>query len=86
LLVPNIGVDGIEAGELRAALRRKMQTTLRHQYEQGHRLERDRLAAGVWPGDHNRVGAFWGINIDRYDRSRIQQRMARMQQPDSRPN
>ena len=64
LLIADIGIDRVEARQLRAALRRDMQSALRHQGEQPNRFQRNGFPARVRTGDDNGARAWLRINID----------------------
>jgi len=51
LLVADVGEHSPEHREPRPRGRGDVQASLRHQRQEAGRLQRDRLAAGVWPGD-----------------------------------
>ena len=72
LLVADVGVDGLEAGQLRAGLGRDVQPGLSHQRQQANGLERDGLAARVGAGDDQGVGARSEVNGDGDNSCRIQ--------------
>ena len=80
LLIADIGIDRVEARQLRAALGGDVQSALRHEGQQANRFERNRFAARVRTGDDNGACAGLGINIDGHNGLRIEQRMAGMHQ------
>jgi hypothetical protein len=76
LLVADVGVDAVEDAQHGFGGRRDVQPGLGHQRQQADRLERDGLAAGVRPGDDQRVGFLVQFDVYRHDACRIEQRMA----------
>src|SRR5512143_1029315 len=85
LLVTDIGIDGIEAGQLGATLGRDMESALGQENEQADGLQRDSLASRIGTSDDERAGSGLGIDIDRDDRGGIKQGMTGMKEVDGRP-
>ncbi len=71
LLVADVGVDSLEAGQFRTGLGRDVEPALRHDHQQADRFERNGLAARVWTGDDQRKCPGDGVDRDRYHRSRV---------------
>src|SRR6266545_4829281 len=82
LLVPDIRIDRMEAGQLRTALRGNVQSALCHECEQTNCFQRNCFATRVRTGDDYRAGARLGIDIDGNDSLWIKQRMAGIFQAD----
>ena len=80
LFIADIGIDRVEEGQFRTALRGDVQSALRHEREQADRFERNRFAAGIRTRNDNRTCAGFRINVDRHNRVGIKQRMARVHQ------
>ena len=76
LLVADVGIDGMEERQLRAALGRDVQPALGHERQQTDRFQGDGLAARVRPGDDDGPRSRPGIDIDGNNRVRIEQWMA----------
>src|SRR5262245_12330522 len=64
LFIANIRIHRLEAGQLRAASRRDMESTLRHKSEQTNGFEGNRFPTGIRTCDHNGAGTRVGINVD----------------------
>ncbi len=75
LLIANIGVDRMEAGQLRTALHGDVESALRHEHKQTDRFERNCFPAGVGTCDDDGARAGLGIDIDRNDSSLIEERV-----------
>ena len=80
-LIANIGVDAFVQRHFRTLRCRNMQTALRHQGEQTHRLERDGFAACVWPRDDEDEGLVIQHHINRDDLAWVKQRFSLHQRP-----
>jgi len=77
LLVPDIRQHLVEHGNLASVPRRDHQAAHRHQRQKADRLERDGLAAGIRPGDDERVERIAELDIHGHDLLRVDQRVAR---------
>ena len=71
LLVADVGEDVVEDRQLRPLMRRDVQARLGHDRQQADRLQRDRLAAGVRPGDDQDLELEAEVDVDRHDRPRL---------------
>ena len=79
LLVADVGEHLVEDRQRRLR-RRRAQARLVEQRGEAERLQRDRLAAGVRPADHERPQRA-EVEVDRHGRRRVEQRMPRAEQP-----
>ena len=70
LFVADVGQDVVEDGDVAALAGRDVHAGLGHEAEQAGRLEADRFAAGVRPGDDEQVEAGAEANVDGHDFSR----------------
>ena len=80
LLVTDIGVNMLKQADFRLLVRRNMQAAGSHERQQTEGFERNRLAAGVWAGDDERVVIIADGDVDRHRLILIEQRMARTKQ------
>ena len=67
LLIADIGIDGMEAGQLRTALHGNVQSALCHKHEQTNCFERHRFTTGVRTGDNNGARALFWVNVNGHD-------------------
>jgi len=76
LFVADVGIDAVKHAQAALGFDRDHQAGLGHQGKQADGLQRHCLAAGIRPGDHDNVGVFVQVYVDRHDRIGVQQRMA----------
>ena len=84
LLITDVGIDPFKDGKFAAWLHRNHHPRLRHEHGQADRFQGHRLAARVWPGNHDDKGLIIQIDINRHDGLRVEQGMARPVQVDHR--
>ena len=65
--VSDIGIDGMEARQLRTALHGNVQSALSHEHEQTNCFERHRFTTGVRTGDNNGARALFWVNVNGHD-------------------
>ena len=70
----------LKQADFRLLVRRNMQAAGSHERQQTEGFERNRLAAGVWAGDDERVVIIADGDVDRHRLVLIQQRMTRTEQ------
>ncbi len=77
LLVADVDEDSGKDGDHTCIVRRNEQSRLRHERQEADRLQRDRLSARIRTGDEQDAEVLAEIDVDRYDRRRIEQWVAR---------